>query len=187
MLAICIDSGVFELLFGSLLSCREFTLKYRRWRRWKSSESFGSCDVTNCGGSCRSLSFWSDVGLGRRSRRNWTLCFLDNRLCHNWSWWGNSYWLFWWSSYRLSLDFSYWARDLRLDSWLANLLDKRGFLFNRFHELGKRWWLLFDDREFTLLNCSDRLRKCRRLWRSWDCFRFLSNDSRLFLLCLDSH
>ena len=193
MLSIGIDSGVFELIFGSLLSHREFALKNWSWRRWKSGKSFGSCDVTNGGGSRRSLSFWSDIRLGRRSGRNWALRFLYNRLCHNWSWWCNSYWFYdHWSNYdfSFSLDFSCWTRKLSLNSWLTNLLSETGFLLNRFHEKSEWWWLLFDDRESILLNCSDRFSNCFDwfLWRSRSNNWFLSDNlNRLFLLCLDSH
>ena len=157
MLSISIDGGVFELIFGSLLSYGEFTC----WRRWKGGKRLSSCDVTNAGRSCCSLSFWSNIRLGRGSWRNWTLSFLYNRLCHNRSWWCNSDWLYsrcWGRNccWCLSLDFNYWFDNLRLYGWLTNLLGKRGFLFSCFQELSEGWWLLFHDRESTLLNYSDR-------------------------------
>lgn len=60
---------------------------------------------------------------------------------------------------------------------------------NWFHELGEWWRLLFDDREFTLLNCSDRFGKCCNwfIYRRCNYFWFLSDDSRLLFLSLNCH
>ena len=90
----------------------------------------------------------------------------------------------------MSLDFGNWLGDIRLNSWLANLLNECWFLFDRLHELGDWWWLLFDNREFTLLDSGDRLGERRSSnWSGGSCgdLGFLSGGSGLALLCFDGH